>query len=56
MSLTQLSFAGIYLMKFVKVFSSYSGGQGTNDDFFGKVPDIKTIYYKGLMLLTSELI
>ncbi len=30
--------------------------QGTNDDFFGKVPDLKTIYYKGLMLLTSELI
>ncbi|MBR1421981.1 MAG: TetR/AcrR family transcriptional regulator [Ruminococcus sp.] len=27
----------------------------STDDFFGKVPDFETIYYKGLMLLTSEL-
>lgn len=27
----------------------------SKDDFFGKVPDHETIYFRGLMLLTSEL-
>lgn len=27
----------------------------STDDFFGRIPDFETIYYKGLLLLTSEL-
>ena len=34
---------------------SQMDGWESRDDFFGNVPDFETIYFKGLMLLTSEL-